>query len=727
MKLTRRNFLKKSSLALGALGLSLKGFNFMNWSAKAQEAEVKKLPSLCNTCSTHCGVWAYVKNGRIWKVEGHEENGHSLGKLCARSHGGLHWVYDADRIKQPLKKNDSGEFEAISWEQALTEISEKLNDIIKECGPRAVAYTHYPKTTANFYSERLFHALGVNTLCTHLTSCSAARNIGFIHSMGGVPAADISNSKYALMIGRNHGGGIKTDEVKKISQGLAGDTKVVCVDPRQNEIARLADEWVPILPGTDLAMVLAISHVLVKENLYDSTFVQENCIGFEQYAENLNDYTPEWAAEITDIPAEKIREMAYELGENAPNALVHPSWGGAFGALYANSSETSRAVSCLNALLGNINQEGGLIFYPSPEVGSLDSEEYPAPDVPTGCRADGAGVLEEYPLAADYGLPHYLMEKAQEGDLEAFFVRHQNPVRNYPDYNHMAEGFNSLDLSVVFEINMTETAMLADYVLPECSYMEREEIIQTISGPNPSLAMRTEVVPKIYEETKSFDEIIVELAEKLGVEEYFQFTLDDINRAMLEPYDITLEEFKEKGSILVETDSPLGKTELNTRSDKFEFYSEIYDYIGYPPVVSWQEPRIGVELAENKFRLITGKEGFHSHTATANIPSLAQITKDYDTNRLWINQSVAEDKGINDGDKVKIKSSLASKEVRVMLTQRVHPKTVFMPSGYGNKTPFFETSETVDSLNTNDLVPYQIEEISGHAMRQETLVEIEKV
>jgi len=293
----------------------------------------------------------------------------------------------------------------------------------------------------------------------------------------------------------------------------------------------------------------------------------------------------------------------------------------------------------------------------------------------------------------------------------------------------MAEGFKSLDLSVVFEINMTETAMLADYILPECSFMEREEMINGIPGPRPSISMRTKVIPKVYEQTRSFDEIIVGLAERLGIGQYFNFTLDDLNRALLKPYDITLEEFKEIGSMTVEVEKPtsLDQFEFNTRSRQFEFYSELYEHVGQPGVVGWQEPEIGVELKEDEFKLITGKEGFHSHTATANIDILAQITKDYDTNRLWMNKATADKKGIKDGDRVKVISPLKTQEARIKVTQRVHPGTVFMPSGYGNKTPYYEKSNEIDAINTNDLVPYRVAEISGHAMRQEVLVKIEKV
>ncbi len=727
MGINRRQFLKATGISLGAVGAGLSGFDFDAWAEEHEKAEVEISPSMCNVCSSHCGMWIHVKNDRVWKVTGHEDNDRSLGRLCPRAHGGIDWVYDPDRIDQPLRKTEDGNFEPVSWDEALDDIADRLQQILDEEGPESVFYAHNPRRTGVFYGNRLMHALGVNTICTHNAACNTARTVGFNATMGGVPSPDLANSQYMLLLGRNYGGGIRTSQLKGLQEAVREGAEIICVDPRQNDTATIADEWIPIRPGTDMALVLAMSKVIVDEELYDEEFIEEHTYGFEEFADNLDEYTPEWAELLTDIPAEDIERIARDLAEAAPAAFVHPNWRGAFGCNYENSTETARAVSCLNALLGNVNAEGGLRFYHGPDTGSLDEDEYPAPPVPDTRRADGAGEEDGFPLATSHGLPHLLAEKMLEGEVNAGIVRHHNPVRNFPDYDHMSSGFDALDLLVVFETQISETALVADYVLPECSFAEREEVIESRGGKQGTLAMRTQAISKIHPDTRSFDEIIVDLAERLEVDEYFQFSLDDVNRAILEPYDISLEEFKQKGSMMVDVPEPDEVPVFNTETGKFQFYSDEFERHGAPPVVSWISPDTGLDVEDNQFRLVQGKEAIHSHTATANTPQLAQITKDYDTNRLWINAERASEMGISDGDEVEISSEIFSDRCDVKVTQRIHPETVYIHGGYGNRTPFYTTAQKIDSINPNDFVKYQKESIVGHAMINEVMVEIEKV
>ncbi len=150
MGLTRRKFLKTAGLTAGAVGIGLSGFDFTAWAEVQEDSEVVKRPSLCNVCASHCGMWIHVKNERIWKVTGHEENGRSQGRLCPRAHGGIDWVYDPYRLKQPIKIEDDGSVRPIGWNQALDEIAEKLTEILEEEGPEKVFYAHNPRRTGVF-------------------------------------------------------------------------------------------------------------------------------------------------------------------------------------------------------------------------------------------------------------------------------------------------------------------------------------------------------------------------------------------------------------------------------------------------------------------------------------------------------------------------------------------------------------------------------------------------
>ncbi|HYG56582.1 MAG TPA: molybdopterin-dependent oxidoreductase [Symbiobacteriaceae bacterium] len=725
MELTRRHLLK-TGLATGAVLAASPLLDLKRWAEAAAAAPVQLVPSLCNGCSSHCGLIAHVKDSRVWKVTGHPDHNRSKGKLCARAHAAATWPYDPDRLTQPLKRVGE-QFVPISFEKALDEIAAGLKKVLSEHGPSAVFYEHNPRAMGVFYGTRLMHALGVSTIMTHQASCNSSLGAGFSAVLGTTPGADLANSKYILFIGRNPAEGIRTSYTTALGTVLKKGAKVVSVDPRQSATAALATEWIPIRPGTDLALLLAMSHVIIGEKLYDEAFVAANTVGFEKFAEAVQANTPEWAAPITDIPVSTIARLARELAAAKPNCVVDPGWKAAFGTNYLNSSETARAVGCLNALLGNLGQPGGISFSPDAKLGALDAAVHPSPAAPKTPRADGVGIKGEFPLAPSVGIPHYLMQKAKEGKVKAGFIRNHNPVRNFPDRQHMITGMQALDLLVVVDTHLSETAMQAHYVLPEPTWLERDEIVETSPGGKPTVAMRVQAIPKIHPGTYRFDEIIVGLANRLGVGQYFNFTLDELNEARVKPLALSLAAFKEKGSVMIDVApaSP-GMPKLNTPSGKAEFTSAKWADNGFPEVPAWAPPKVMPDPNNPKaFRLIHGKEGFHSHTSTTNTPHLLQISKDHDSERLWINANRARALGIADGDLLVVRSPLAEAKVRAFVTERLHPDAVYLPMGYGLFSPHL-TRASGYGVSMNDFVPYDTEPISGHAMMMEVTVEVEK-
>ncbi|MCL6574223.1 MAG: molybdopterin-dependent oxidoreductase, partial [Bacillus sp. (in: Bacteria)] len=269
-KISRRGFIKAS--AATTVLVSAGTASFQEWSnvyVKASEkTEIKEIGSTCNGCSSKCGIIGHVKNGRLWKLTGHPDHPYSKGKLCARGHGYATIVYATERLTEPLKKVGEGKFEPISWEQAYKEIAEKLNKIIAEHGPRAISLTEDPRATGKFYSPRFINALGSPNYYTHHVVCSNSRDAGFLHTLGvTATSADISSSKYIMFIGRSYGDAIRPSSVQSLVDAKDNGAKIVIVDTRLNNTGNLATEWLAIRPGTDLALVLAMSHVLIKENL----------------------------------------------------------------------------------------------------------------------------------------------------------------------------------------------------------------------------------------------------------------------------------------------------------------------------------------------------------------------------------------------------------------------------------------------------------------------------
>ena len=739
MQITRRTFLKGAAKGVAAsavaatVGLKL---DFEAWAAEQEEANVELKASLCNVCPSHCPMWVHVKNGRPWKVTGNEAGYRSKGKLCARAHTSFSLLYGNARVRTPLKKVAPGRFEPISWEQASDEIGAKLREAVDAgLGPN-IFWGHNPRVTGGFYGPRFMNALGSRTVVTQNAACNVAMFCGFNNSIGAYPlgCGDMANSRFMLLIGRNYAEGIRVDQSIDFGNALRNpNTKIVCVDPRLSKSAALADEWIPIRPGTDLALLLGIANVLISEDLYDRGYIDNRTTGFEHFLAIIDQYTPEWAEEKTTIPADTIRRLAREMAEAAPAVYVDPSWKGAVGDNFENGTETVRLIAYVNALLGSFGQAGGIPsgHPPGPVAlatgfGGLNPERHPAPpavggDVP---RIDGAWAGGDFPLAPPQGLPHNIAKKALEGERIFGFIRHFNPVRNFPDYEHMSKGYEAIELLVVLDTHMTETGLVADYILPEPTFAEREEIVE---NHGESLITRSVCIPKIDPETKPMDEIVVLLAEKAGVGQYFNFTLRDLNRARLAPFDISLERLLEEGAINVPT-VPVALPGPGFNEGRVMFYSQAFANNGFDGVAGWVEPITGYRPpSDNHFRPVIIRQGYHTHTSSADNPQLAQITMDYQTNRVWMNATVAARLGIRDNDMVELTSELGSERVRVELTEKIHPEVIGIPSHYGKKVPQMDWAIKAGGINTNDLVPFRLESRSGHSMMQETWVTVRRV
>ncbi|WP_066175181.1 molybdopterin-containing oxidoreductase family protein [Bacillus marinisedimentorum] len=726
-KFSRRTFLK-SSAAATAVTATAGTVGFKEWSsqmASAAESEnVKAIPSTCNGCSSKCGIIGYTKNGRLWKLTGHPDHPNSKGKLCARGHGYATVVYSPDRLTEPMKRSKDGSFKPISWETAFDEIGSKLKEIISQYGPETVALTEDPRATGKYYSPRLINAMGSPNYYTHHVVCSNARDAGYLHTVGvSKTSADISNAKFIMFIGRSYGDGIRPSSIQSLAAAKDKGAKVIIVDPRLNNTSTFADEWLAIRPGTDLAFVLAMANVLITENLYDKAFIEKHAEGFNKFADNARQYTPEWAEKITGIPADTIARMAREMAAVRPQALIEQSWRGAFGCNYFNSTETGRAVAQFNALLGNYQQEGGSIFTTKPHLGKLDSAKHPSPPEPKAKRMGD----EEYPLAyPGHGVATVVAKKAMEGKAKAALFHHSNAAVGYGNPKYMKEALEKLDLVVAIDVQMSETALLADYVLPDVTYIERTEVIEALSGKTPGIALRQEIVEKVHPETKPVHEIYEGIAKAMGLEQYFNFTLDELNEAILAPTGISYKELKEKGTIMFPAEKvKYGELpKLKTPSGKVEFYSKAYEEAGFEPIVTWVEPKVKPD--PSTFRLITGKQANHSHTQTANIPILMQITKDYDLERVWMNPKRAKELGIKDGDMVEVKSSEATSRVRVKVTERIHPESLFVPGHYGITSKFLNTAKGI-GFSYMEHVPFDIEPRGGTSMIHEVIVKVRKV
>ncbi len=727
----RRTFLKASAAAAVVSSVPLY-VSFNNYKKAAEDATVHKIPSFCQGCTSYCGIIAHVKNDRLWKIEGHPIHLKSRGHLCARGHGMADYAYSKDRIQHPWKRGDNGEFEKISWDQAFKEIGEKLKDIVKKYSGNSVVWMEHGSHRKP-YVDRLFDKIGSPNFVTQYSTCFNSKTNAWQQMVGGTLSGDHQKSKYIIFEGRNFAGGIVPNGMNLITKAKEQGTKILVIDPRYSEIAKIADEWLPIRPGTDLAFRLAMANVLISEGLYDKVFVKKYVDGFDEFWKYNKHNTPEWAEEITGISAQKIREIAREFAKNAPQAFIEPGWHG-LHAHYLNSTQTAQMAIILNALVGNFYQRGGLMPSATVTLGHLELPEVFGPE--KGDRVDGAGVDGEFKTVEPArGISHLIANKVAEGKVKAVFVCNNNPLRTSPSPEEQKQ-LKDADLVVSINIDWNETSYhAAHYILPEHYYLERYEHPYTVSGhithEHPQIALRQPVIKPLHD-SKNIIDILDGIAKGMGYNDLYPFTVEDDIKAAIAPLGITFEQLKKAGTIefpaTLKTGFPInkGKPALKTKSGKIQFSAELFKLDGKIGVPTWIAPKVMPDSSKaDEFRLIHGKQPWHSHAMTNNNNYLMAMSERYDGMSMWMNTARANKLGIKNGDTVTMESSIAKKEVKVKVTELIHPDCVWVPSTYGGYSPKNTTAYNV-GVNFNDFIPVMVEPWSGSTMSQEVVVKIRK-
>ncbi len=308
-KLSRRNFLKVSAVSAGALAVGQ-----MLPPAVARAAFDAGLvnasgngyvPSMCEMCVWRCGLIAKVRDGRVVKLDGNPDHPHSKGHLCVRGQSGLMNTYDPDRVLNPLIRvgnRGEGKFREATWDEALDLTASKMQSIKDTYGPEAMVFssTH---NLSQVQFENLLYGFGSPNYGTQRSLCFNAMIVANLMTYGMEEPERIYDEslQYVILTGRNLMEAISTSETGALSHAIARGTHVVYLDPRFTKTAAKATEWLPIKPGTDLAFHLALLNVIVGEKLYNADFVNQYTTGLDDLAQEVAQYTPEWAAPLTEI------------------------------------------------------------------------------------------------------------------------------------------------------------------------------------------------------------------------------------------------------------------------------------------------------------------------------------------------------------------------------------------------------------------------------------------
>lgn len=686
----------------------------------------------CHDCGGRCVLKAHVKNGKIIRFE--TDNGEDPQiRACMRGRAYRQRVYSKDRLKYPLRRigeRGEGKFERISWEEALDEVAAKLIETKEKYGNPSILLVLGAGNQGMLHGPApivmTLNQFGGYTRFWGAPSYEGAlfasmATYGTIKT--GHAREDLLNSKFIIIWGMNPANTIQDPGTSlMIARAREKGIKIIVVDPIYTDTAAIfADQWIPIRPGTDTAMLNAIAHVIITENLHDQEFIDKYTVGFDRYkdyllgTEDSTPKTPEWAQEITKVPADIIINLAREYATNKPSALL-AGWG---PARTARGEQYSRAAAVLTAITGNVGIKGGyacgfMRAYSSRETILPGKKKGGTPQIPEK-KKQVPKKLRPQDNPVDFNAPHRentlhklsggtnpvntrihnskfydAILKGRNGgypaDIKMAYIVASGFLNQQANVNYGIKALKSLDFIVIHEQFMTPTAKFADIVLPINTFMERDDIAVPWLG-SPYYLYLNKAIDSLYE-SKSDLEVCRILGKKLGIGPGM-LDLDEkqILRIFAQPRkDIkNFNKMKRDGYTKIKVEEPFVafKEQINdpenypfpTLSGKIEIYCEHLAEMNnplIPPVpkyLSHDEHYDSPKAKEYPLQLLTVHNKRRTHSSLQNIPWLEEI----EPHAALINSIDARDRGIENGDMIDIFNDRGRIRILARVTERIIP------------------------------------------------------
>ena len=639
------------------------------------------VPTICPYCAAGCGLFVAVEKERVTGIEYMPEHPASEGALCSKGNAALEVLYHEDRLRHPLKRKGDG-WAQISWDEALDIIESNLGGVLRKHGPGSVGFLASSKCTneENYLIEKMARCLGSKNVDNCARLCHAPSVVGLNRTLGAAgmtnPIADLANSKCIFVIGSNlaENHPILTRWIHRAKDAGA---VVIVADPRMTHTAWMADIFLQLKPGTDVALLNGMAHVIIKEGLIDNDYITKWTRGYEELVEAVKDYSPEKAAEITGISAGDIIRAARAYAISPASAILY-----SMGITqHTTGTDNVQAISNLALITGHLGKPGTGVMplrgqnnvQGACDMGAL-AEFYPgykkADDPQTTKFFTEAWSVDSLPAGRGLTATE-MIDAAATGEIRAMYIIGEDPANSDPRSNYTRDALEKLDFLVVQDIFITATAQLADVLLPAAAWAEKE-------GSYTSTERRVQWSCKAIEppgEAKSDLEIVCSVAGRLGLKLDYPdaaSALLEINRVVPQYGGITRERLNGFGLVwpCPSSDHP-GTPILHAQGFKLKDGKAIIMPVRYKPAaedVSWEYP----------FILTTGRVTVHHNAGsmTRRSPSLMEREPDL---FVEINTADASKLRIADGDEVMITTPRGKTTALARLTDRVKRGVVFMP------------------------------------------------
>lgn len=672
-----------------------------------------------STCGHNCGgrcvVNAHVTNGRIVKISTDPRKWSpetpSL-PACARGVGQIERVYHPDRLQYPMRRTGprgSGQYERITWDAALDTVAREMLRVRKQYGNTAILDCSRSGNLSMLHgwaaAKRFLYKFGG---CTDLWSNLSAEAEIFAlrmtygakaeHKTSGREPTDYANSKLIVMWGWSPmDGTFGTGTKEYLRNAKRRGVRIVCVDPRRTRTSvALADEHIYIRPSTDAAALIAMAYVIVSEGLHDQAYCDRHVLGFDEahlpagapagasyrsYLLGESDglpKTPEWAAEITGIPAETIRRLAIEIGTTKPCALQ----GGYAPGRTAYGEQFHRALYALAAITGNVGVIGGNSGTSNGATGRAGINSLPSGTNPTGAKVSS-------PLLAD------LLARGKSGgypaDIKLIYSAGGDLFNQCPNTNKMVAALDKVEFIVGQDHFLTPTVRYADIVLPATTFWERNDVHTPWAGAGHYAIYMQQAIAPMYECRNDID-IFADLAPRVGIDDYNDKTEQEWLRELTKVAVDDFQAFQANGvarfpvpedavAFAKQIRDP-DKHKFSTPSGKIEIYStvlaekpDLYGLGAMPAIPTWIPPV--TPDARYPLSLCSPKSRARTHSIHGNQPDLARV----DPDDVWLNTEDAKARGIADGQLVRVFNDRGATVLPAKVTSRIAPGVVSIKEG----------------------------------------------